>query len=391
MRSLPKLAFALVFIAGCRNGTAPTTPTFRVQPNDAGMNGCSGPNQTFTAPQVPTPIPLATLVVGPSSQITSVATSELLYATGANGQVVSIDVTGGTPVETELLPAGSGTGTVTDLLAAHGIAKAPDLSGIALLDSSLLVLVERSSNTLLSVQLNSGSATVDFFAGQPNETGGFGDGNALGTNGLARFSFDHPTQICPTGDTPPSVFVADPGNHAIRVVAGNSVITVGGTGIPGYDAHLPHAQFDTPTGLSASCDGSLIVSELGGNGAGHRIREIAIGAALASGGFSGTANAIAGDGTAASTSGRGTLAQVDAPVSPLVTSLGEAMWIDSGTGVLRRQLVDGAVDCPMDVDCATAVGAPSFPAGHAFSLTQTPAGVLYVLDATAGILYRVTP
>jgi hypothetical protein len=37
------------------------------------------------------------------------------------------------------------------------------------------------------------------------------------------------------------------------------------------------------------------------------------------------------------------------------------------------------------------VTTPSFPPGHEFSLTQTPSGVLFVLDATAGVLYRVTP
>jgi hypothetical protein len=355
------------------------------------MNGCSGPNQTFTAPQTPTPVPLATLVVGPSSQITSDATSEMLFATGANGQIVAIDVSGATPVEIELVPAGAGTGTVTDLLTTHGISTPPDLSGIAILDANFLVVVERTSNTLLSVRRLAPPFTVAFFAGDPNETPGFADGLALGTNALARFSFDHPTQICPTGDIPPAVFVADCGNHAIRVIAGNSVLTVAGNGRPGFAATLPNAQFDAPTGLSATCAATLVVSERGGDGAGNRIREIAIGTALPTGGFSGTADALAGDGTGATTGGIGTAAQVDAPVSPLVTSLGETMWIDSGTGALRRMKVDHTVDCPMDVDCDAAVLNPSFPAGHEFSLTQTPAGVLYVLDATAGVLYRVTP
>jgi len=395
MRRPSRLALAsllpfLVAAVGCRQGTSRVTPTFRVQPNGAGVNGCSGPNQTFTPPQSPTPLPLATLVAGPSSQITAEATAELLFATGADGQVVAIDVSGATPVEVELVAPGGGPGSVGALLTAHGITTPPSLSGIAVLDANHLVVVERTSNSLISV-LRFAPFTVDFFAGDPDEMPGFADGNALGTNGLARFSFDHPTQICPTGDVPPSVFVADCGNHAIRVVAGNSVLTVCGNGRPGFAADLPGAQFDAPTGLSASCAGSLIVSERGGDGAGNRIREISIGVALPTGGFTGTADALAGDGTAATTGGTGVAAQVDAPLSPLVTRLGETMWIDSGSGVLRRQLVDGTVDCPMDVDCDAAVLNPSFPAGHEFSLTQTPAGVLYVLDATAAVLYRVTP
>ena len=78
-------------------------------------------------------------------------------------------------------------------------------------------------------------------------------------------------------------------------------------------------------------------------------------------------------------------------MSPLVTEGGEVYWIDSGTGVLRRMKLDGFVDCPLASDCAAAVATPSFVPGHAFSLTQTRSGVLYVLDATDGVLYRVTP
>jgi hypothetical protein len=388
-----KLAFAslaLGIACGCRDGSEAAARTLRIVPNGAGVNGCSGPNPTFTAPQVPVAVPLATLVVGPSSQITAAGSGETLFATGANGQVVAIDVSGPTPVELEVVAAGNAPGTVGALLEAHGITTAPDLSGIAVLDANYLVAVEGTSNTLVSV-LRAAPFTVDFFAGEPDETPGFADGFALGTFGRARFSFDLPTQVCPTGEVPPSVFVADAGNHAIRLVAQGSVVTIAGNGRPGFDVDLPGAQFDAPTGLSASCGGALVVSERGGDGEGNRIREVVIGTPSPFGGFSGTADPIVGDGTAGSTGGVGTAAQVDAPVSPLVTSLGETLWIDSGTGVLRRRLVDGTVDCPLDVDCTAAVGAPSFPPRHELSLTQTPSGVLFVLDATDGVLYRVTP
>lgn len=391
MRTKTALALAPLALAfGCRDGSTPAAQSLRIVPNTAGVNGCSGPNQTFTPPQVPVAVPLATLVVGLSSQITAAGSGETLFATGADGQIVAIDVSGPTPAELEIVAGGGGPGSVGELLLVHGIATAPALSGIAVLDADHLVAVERTSNTLISV-LRVAPFTVEFFAGAPDETPGFADGFALGTSNRARFSFDLPTQICPTGEVPPAVFVADAGNHAIRIVADGSVITIAGTGVPGFDDHLPGAQFDAPTGLSASCGGALVVSERGGDGEGNRIREVVIGSPSPFGGFNGTANALVGDGTAGSTGGVGTAALVDAPVSPLVTSLGETVWIDSGTGVLRRRLVDGTVDCPMDVDCTAAVATPSFPPRHEFSLTQTPSGVLFVLDATAGVLYRVTP
>ena len=198
--------------------------------------------------------------------------------------------------------------------------------------------------------------------------------------------------MCPTGDAAPRIFVADSGNHAIRLVDDGFVTTIAGAGLPAFDdGSLAGALFDAPTGLSAACNGALLVTERGGDGEGHRLRQLAIGAPSPFGGFGGSATTLAGDGTAATTEGLGSAAQLDAPVSPLVTSLGEVYWIDSGSGVLRRMKVDRTCDCPLDVDCATAVANPTFPPGNELSLTQTPSGVLYALDATAGVLYRVTP
>jgi hypothetical protein len=280
----------------------PAARSLRIVPNVAGVNGCSGPNQTFTLPQAPVAVPLATLVVAPSSQIAAAGSGETLFATGADGQIVAIDVSGPTPAELEIVSPGGRPGSVGALLASHGISTAPDLSGIAVLDADHLVAVERTSNTLISVR-RAAPFSVDFFAGEPDETPGFADGFALGTSGLARFSFDLPTQICPTGEFPPAVFVADAGNHAIRLVTDGSVITIAGTGVPGFGADMPRAQFDAPTGLSATCGGALVVSERGGDGEGNRIREVAIGSPSPFGGFDGTANALVGDGTAGTTAG----------------------------------------------------------------------------------------
>ncbi len=196
------------------------------------------------------------------------------------------------------------------------------------------------------------------------------------------------------------MFVADAGNHAIRLVQADAsgtleVLTVAGNGLPYFlDGELRSAGFDTPIGLSAACNGVLVVAERGEFGFGERIRELQIGQVSPFGGYLGTASTIAGDGVDATTGGVGGLhdtAQVSGPVSPLVTTQGEIYWIDSGSGVLRRMKLDETVDCPLDVDCAAAASSTPFPAGHEFSLTQTAGGVLFVLDATAAVLYRVTP
>jgi len=399
LRATSLLACFALSLAACRDAKSSSSVVLTVIPSVQGANGCSGPDQIFTAPQVPAAVTLATLVIGPSSQCTATATGEMLYATGDQGQIVALDVSTAVPTEIELVPAGTGTGSVGELLATAGIATAPLLAGIAVLDADHLVVVERTSNTLLSV-LRAPPFTVGFYAGAPNETPGFADGLAVGNAFLARFSFGPGCQICPTGDVPPKVFVADSGNHAIRLVQTDAsglreVVTVAGNGLPYFqDGDLRSAGFDTPTGLSAACNGVLVVTERGEFSFGERVRELQIGQAFPLGGYLGTATTIAGDGVDATTGGVGGVndtAQVSGPVSPLVTSQGEIYWLDSGSGVLRRMQIDETVDCPLDVDCTAAAASTVFLPGDELSLTQTAGGVLFVLDATAPALYRVTP
>lgn len=381
------LAFALL-AAACRDASGGTNSNVAIAPNTAGINGCSGADQVFTSGQLPVPVALATLVIGVESQLAAAGAGELLYATGVNATVVAIDFAGGPAVETELV----GAGTVATLLASAGVAGAPVLSGIAVFDADTLIVAELTSNTLLTVD-RTNPDTVGFFAGEPNNVPGFADGLATGTAGRARFNFSEPAQLCPTGDTPPRVFVADPGNHALRVVDGNSVRTIAGRGAALFvDGSLSAGYFDTPTGVVATCDGRLLVSERGANGFGNRLRVLAIGASSPFGGFFGSVTTFAGDGTNATTAGPSTTgAQLARPVAPFVSATGEVYWIDQDTGVLRRRLADGTCDCPLHVDCADAVTTPDFTPFHAFSLAQTAGGKLYVLDATTGSLVRVTP
>mgnify|MGYP000882278129 CR=1 FL=1 len=267
-----------------------------------------------------------------------------------------------------------------------------ELPGIAVLDADTLVVAELTSNTLLTVD-RTNADTVGFFAGEPNVVPGFADGLATGTAGRARFSFTEPAQLCPTGDAPPRVFVADPGNHAVRVVSGNSVRTVSGGGTALFsDGDLGAGFFDTPTGVVVTCDDRLLVSERGANGFGNRLRLLSIGASSPFGGFFGSVSTLAGDGTNATTAGPSLAgAQLARPVAPHLCASGEIYWIDQDTGVLRRRLADGSCDCPLHMDCADAVTTPDFTPFHAFSLAETAGGKLYVLDATIGSLVRVTP
>jgi len=71
-------------------------------------------------------------------------------------------------------------------------------------------------------------------------------------------------------DTQGTIFVADYGNHRIRMVAGGVVSTLAGTG-PGYlDGPAEKARFSYPTDLALDSAGRLFIADRGN----HRIRMI---------------------------------------------------------------------------------------------------------------------
>ena len=392
----PLLALAFLLCAACRDSDDAGASATTLLPNAAGANGCLGPDADLDPPPAPVAVALAAISFGPASHVTAAAGAELLYATGADATLFAIDVSGPAAVETELV----GAGVVAALLAGAGVAAAPELAALAVVDDETLVVVETTSNTLLSVG-RLPPHDVAFLAGLPSVDPGFADGLALGEGGLlARFGLDADSAVLPTGGGTLSVLVADSKNHAIRWLSAGSaaeplfVSTVAGFGTPGFaDGELGEALFDRPSGLTLGCGGLVVLTERGGAfaGTGARLRSLEIGDPSFFGGFFGSATTLAGDGTSATAGGVGALATLDQPVAPLATADGAVYWVDAGSGVLRRLALDGTADCPLAADCAAAVAAPSFPAGHAFSLTQTEGGALYVLDATDGTLWRVAP
>lgn len=387
-RGLAAVLFASL-VSACRNGTE-QSQTIAIVPSPLSAAGCTGPDQTFTPLQTPSALALSTLAIGPTSQICAAGDSETLYVAGDAGQVVAIDVSAA-PVETELVQVG----TIAALLTTAGVGAAPELVGIAVLDADSLLVADRTSHTLIEVS-RTAADTVSFFAGSPGVPG-FADGPAFLPSGncpigSSRFSLTGPVAICPSGPQGADVFVADPGNHAVRVVSGGCVATVAGLGsaAPPIDGPVDQVGFDTPSGLSVRCSGTLLVTESGAAAVGgHVLRQIVLGQSnfFSSGG---TVETLAGDGSNATVQGNGLVARLAAPVSVLATSDQDVYWIDSSTGILRRMRGRlESVDCPLWNDCASSIA--DFTPGGVLSLTQTPAGLLFVLDADAQVLARVTP
>lgn len=385
------LVFGASFGASCREGTESSNSNFNaIPPSTEGVHGCFGSNQLFTPPPVPTAVVLSTLAIGEFSQLAAVVGTEELYATGDGATIVHLNfaVSAGAPPSETLLV---GAGVVDAVLAGVGITNPSELSGIAVVDDENLLVLEHTSNTILVVSRTTPD-TVTVYAGVPDETPGFSDG----IDTQVRFSFEEPTQIVPTGDG--RAFVADSGNHAIRMITLGifpSVLTVCGSGAAGYaDGDLRSAALDTPVAVSVGCNGWLLVTEAGAAGlGGNRIRALAVGDYTFFG-IIGTAITLTGDGTSATVGGIGDEASLAAPAALVNTTEGDLYWIDSATGILRRHdSLSGLSDCPLFTDCATAVGGPAnFTPGGGFAMTQSAeGGVLYVLDAAATTLWRVTP
>ncbi|MCZ6596285.1 MAG: hypothetical protein O7B99_01455 [Planctomycetota bacterium] len=382
------LGLSLLLVASCREGTESETgagggSSSSITPAVNGAHGCNGPDQAFAPPQTPSEIALAVLDIGPFSRIAAATAEEKLYATGENGQVVELDFTGGGLVETELVTPGFVT-TLLDV----GVPGPAELSGVGVLQANLLIVMEHASNTLFQV----GTGGVDMvaaFAGDQSVMPGYADGPTA----LARFHFLAPGDVTPTGDG--RIFVADTGNHRVRVIdVGLSVVfTAAGTGIAAsIDGDIVLAGFDTPWGISVSCADQLILTESGDvGGTGNRLRAVTLGFDLFFGFPTGATFTLAGDGVPATFEGVGLAASLARPSPAVTTSQGDVYWVDTLTGVLRRyDFSSQLADCPLAVDCATAVGAPAFSAtGGNFSLAVAASGDLYVLDADAEKLFRI--
>lgn len=382
--------------SACREGTALTPGTVSLSSAQAGTSGCNGSNQVFTPPQTPSQVALSVLSIGPFSSICATRndadpSEEILFATGADGQVVQLDFSSGSLVETELAPPGDASAFIAS---SFGVVAPAELSGICVLSSFSLAVIEHTSNTLLIVSRTPDAVFPDNIfplAGVGSAVPGFADG----VDNTARFNFDLPGQVLPDGDG--NIFVTDAGNHRVRQLQLQTgffaVLTYSGNGIPqsvdSDDGSQFGESFDGPHGLAITCSGELLVTE-GGSNEGHRLRSIRQDVNP----FFGVlpfVETLAGDGTVMTAEGTGQNALLARPSNPVTTSDGDVYWVDTQTGVLRRYDFTSRVsDCPLNVDCPTAVGSPSFtPGGGHVSVAISNTGTLYVLDTAAGALYRL--
>ncbi len=358
------LVAALGLMGGCREGEESSggTMPIGVLPGESGANGCVAAAGVFTAPVIPAIVPLAGYDAGAAGQVTAAGEDEVLYLTAAGGEIWAVNVSDpAAPLSEELVTAG----VIDAFLSILGASSASELGGLRALDAETLVVLEAANDCLLEVDRYSIN-TVSLYAGDPAEGAGYLDGDLES----AQFDFGPKSQPFVSADSPPEVWVADTNNHAVRRIYRTHVATaVGGLGAGSLDGAHDVATLDSPSGMTATCTGLLLILEGGG-----RLRALDSVGHIFFGWQGGDVTTLATD--------------LGGPVSPLASSDEDIYWVDAATGVLRRYS-EGVVDCPLNVDCDAALASPAFTPGAVISLTRTPSGALFVLDASTSTLYHI--
>lgn len=168
------------------------------------------------------------------------------------------------------------------------------------------------------------AGVVTTLAGTPGQFG-----TADGTGASARFFFPCGVAVDAAGN----VYVADTGNHLIRRVTPEGVVTtLAGSGAAGTsDGTGSAARFSSPWGIAVDRGNSLIVAD----SANHTIRRVT---------FTGTVTTVAGTaGTTGGQDGTGASARFNLPRGLSVDGSGNIYVADYGNSVVRHITPAGAV------------------------------------------------
>ena len=263
-----------------------------------------------------------------------------------NGLVPDVDGNAGAnPAILVSTLAGSGTaGYVNDRGTA---AQFFNPTGVTV-DGSGAVYVADKQNHLIRKITAMGEVTT--LAGPDIRTvnfgGGGGPGYVDGPSSVARFN----NPIGVAVDRNGIVYVADAGNHCIRIVTAMGMVsTLAGSGTAGNaDGMGTAAQFNVPMGVALGGSGAVYVADTGN----HCIRTITT---------AGMVSTLAGSGTAGFANGTGPVARFDTPTGVVVYS-GRIYVADQGNCCIRKIMLPGG-----EVSTLAGSGSPS----NAFHMPNT--------------------
>jgi sugar lactone lactonase YvrE len=207
-------------------------------------------------------------------------------------------------------------------------------------------------------------------------------GSADGSGAAARFY----GPVSPTADRAGNIYVADAGNHTVRKVTPEGVVTTwaGAAGVQGTtDDTGGAARFHTPGGVAASPEGVLYVADTGNN----TIRQVSATAVVTT--LAGMAAPLG-----ASADGMGAAARFSRPTGIAVDLTGNLAVADTDNHTVRTITPAGLVvtlagtpGSPGSVDDTGAAARFNSPYGVALDAT----GNMYVADTQNQTIRRVSP
>jgi len=206
-------------------------------------------------------------------------------------------------------------------------------------------------------------------------------GSTDGTGAAARFCSPNGVAVDPTSGV---VYVADTGNNTIRKIVGGVVTTFAGTAGPGgsSDGQGASALFAEPAALAVDGSGNVYVTDY----LNHTVRKITPGALVST--LAGTA------GRPGTTDGAGPAARFYAPQGITVDGAGNVTVADSGNSTVRRITPAGLVSTLAgtagvwgSVDGTGAAAQFAEP----IAVAADAAGDIYVADRHNYTIRKITP
>ncbi|MBS1874187.1 MAG: SMP-30/gluconolactonase/LRE family protein [Acidobacteria bacterium] len=297
---------------------------------------------------------------------------------GPNGDLLIVDTSN------QRVRRVSTTGTITTIAGTGtpGAAGDGDLAANAQLNDPRDIAVDRTGAILV---LDSNNARLRRFTvgGKISTVAGSGVLGYFGDQGPAvQAQLASPKAFAL--DAAGNIYIADTGNNRIRkVTTDGSIYTVAGVGSPGFTGDGGSASLASvraPAGVAADGLGNVFIADTGN----HRIRKIASNGVIST--IAGGASAgFAGD------NGPASAALLNGPTSISVDLSGAVYFADSGNHRIRRISPQGVIATVAGSDPAAGDGGPSAkallfqPSGVAFDSS----GNLYIADTSNHRVRRV--
>jgi len=190
-------------------------------------------------------------------------------------------------------------------------------------------------------------------------TPGFDDGNALLTALI-----NAPGGIAV--DSKGNVYIADAGNHRIRLLTGGNVTTVAGTGSPGWagdGAAATSAELNFPEGVAVDASGNIFIADTGN----HVIRKVDTTGNITT--IAGTGGQIGSNGD----NGPALNAKLNRPSGVALDASGNIYIADTGNSEIRK-VVGTNMFCVLG--CGTTGGQIVEP----IALAVDASGAIYIAD-----------